>query len=171
MPDSELYQWRESSSHSAGPSLNCARNGAIGSPLSDRDGFRTDVIAALRELSIPVVRWPGGCFASAYHWLDGVGNPRRPSFDKAWGVEDSNLFGTGEFVKWCRAIGAEPYFCRVGTPGAGVGQDDARRRQEHQSAGRCHHNGRLDRAPAERSRAVSGLHFHPRLLGPAVAGQ
>ena len=102
MPDSELYQWRESSSHSAGPSLNCARNGAIGSPLSDRDGFRTDVIAALRELSIPVVRWPGGCFASAYHWLDGVGNPRRPSFDKAWGVEDSNLFGTGEFVKWCR---------------------------------------------------------------------
>ena len=90
-----------------------------GSPLSDRDGFRTDVIAALRELSIPVVRWPGGCFASAYHWLDGVGNPRRPSFDKAWGVEDSNLFGTGEFVKWCRAIGAEPYFCTnagTGTP-------------------------------------------------------
>ena len=90
-----------------------------GSALSDGDGFRTDVIAALRELKIPVVRWPGGCFASAYHWLDGVGKARQPSFDKAWGVEDSNAFGTGEFVKWCRAIGAEPYICTnagTGTP-------------------------------------------------------
>ena len=48
-----------------------------GSPLADADGFRTDVIAALRELRVPVVRWPGGCFVSAYHWQDGVGLQRR----------------------------------------------------------------------------------------------
>ena len=82
-----------------------------GSPLAGRDGLRTDVIAALRELRVPVVRWPGGCFVSAYHWLHGVGRDRQPTFDKAWGVEDPNTFGTDEYVKWCRAIGAEPYIC------------------------------------------------------------
>jgi len=82
-----------------------------GSPLSDDQGFRTDVIEALKDLKIPVVRWPGGCFASAYHWLDAVGEERTPAFDKAWRVEDPNTFGTDEFVQWCRKIGAEPYIC------------------------------------------------------------
>jgi alpha-L-arabinofuranosidase len=82
-----------------------------GSPLADKNGFRTDVIEALRELRVPIVRWPGGCFASAYHWRDGVGKDREPSFDKAWGVEDPNTFGTDEFVKWCRLVGCEPYIC------------------------------------------------------------
>ncbi len=82
-----------------------------GSPLADKNGFRTDVIDALRELRVPIVRWPGGCFASAYHWRDGVGRDREPSFDKAWGVEDPNTFGTDEFVKWCRLVGCEPYIC------------------------------------------------------------
>ena len=82
-----------------------------GSPLSDKNGFRLDVIEALRELKIPVVRWPGGCFASAYHWQDGIGRDRHPVLDKAWGVEDPNTFGTDEFVEWCRMIGAEPYIC------------------------------------------------------------
>lgn len=92
---------------------------APGSPLADGKGFRTDVIEALRELKVPVVRWPGGCFASAYHWRNGVGNPRQPSLDKAWGVEDPNTFGTDEFVAWCGKIGAEPYICTnagTGTP-------------------------------------------------------
>jgi len=92
---------------------------APGSPLSDSNGFRLDVIEALRDLKVPVVRWPGGCFASAYHWRNGVGNPRQPSLDKAWGVEDPNTFGTDEFVAWCRMIGAEPYICTnagTGTP-------------------------------------------------------
>jgi alpha-L-arabinofuranosidase len=82
-----------------------------GSPLSDENGFRKDVIAALKELNMPIVRWPGGCFASAYHWLDAVGPTRTPAFDKAWRVEDPNTFGTDEFVRWCRTIGAEPYIC------------------------------------------------------------
>src|SRR4051794_41195505 len=55
-----------------------------GSELSDERGFRLDVIEAMRELRAPVVRWPGGCFVSAYHWLDGVGPQRRPAYDKAW---------------------------------------------------------------------------------------
>ena len=90
-----------------------------GSPLADADSFRTDVIAALRELRVPVVRWPGGCFVSAYHWLHGVGHERKPSYDKACAVEDPNTFGTDEFVAWCRKIGAEPYICTnagTGTP-------------------------------------------------------
>jgi len=50
----------------------------------------------------------GWVFVSAYHWKDGVGNDRQPSFDKAWGVEDPNAFGTDEFVAWCRLAGVEP---------------------------------------------------------------
>ena len=90
-----------------------------GSPLSDEQGFRKDVIEALRELKVPVVRWPGGCFVSAYHWMDGIGKTRIPSYDKAWHVEEPNTFGTDEFVAWCRKIGAEPYICTnagTGTP-------------------------------------------------------
>ena len=82
-----------------------------GSPLSDERGFRLDVVEALRELRVPIVRWPGGCFVSAYHWYHGVGPQRQPSYDKAWRVEEPNTFGTDEFVAWCRTIGAEPYLC------------------------------------------------------------
>jgi alpha-N-arabinofuranosidase len=82
-----------------------------GSPLSDENGFRKDVIAAMQELKLSVVRWPGGCFASGYHWKDGVGKTRKPVADPVWGVEDPNTFGTDEFVKWCRLVGCEPYIC------------------------------------------------------------
>ena len=64
------------------------------SPLSDEDGFRTDVIEAIRKVSVPILRWPGGCFVSSYHWKDAVGNKRSPMFDKAWRVED------GKYAKW-----------------------------------------------------------------------
>ena len=90
-----------------------------GSPLSDEAGFRLDVIAALRQLRVPIVRWPGGCFVSAYHWKNGVGPQRQPEYDKAWRVEEPNTFGTDEFIAWCRRIGAEPYICTnagTGTP-------------------------------------------------------
>ena len=91
-----------------------------GSPLADGRGFRLDVIEALRELRVPIVRWPGGCFVSSYHWREGVGKTRTPSFNKAWGVEDPNTFGTDEFVQWCRLIGAEPYICT----NAGTGTEE-----------------------------------------------
>ena len=90
-----------------------------GHPLSDEDGFRRDVLDALRAIQTPVIRWPGGCFVSAYHWKDGVGPNRTPSFDKAWRVEDSNAFGTDEFTLLCRKLGCEPYICtNAGTGGA-----------------------------------------------------
>jgi len=79
--------------------------------LSDKDGFRTDVIDALKEINTPVIRWPGGCYVSAYHWRNGVGKIRKPAFDKAWRVEETNEFGTDEFIKLCRKIGCEPYIC------------------------------------------------------------
>ncbi len=82
-----------------------------GSPLADAEGYRTDVIEALRALRLAVVRWPGGCFASGYHWRDGVGPDRRPVPDPVWGVVDRNTFGTDEFVEWCRRVGCEPYLC------------------------------------------------------------
>ncbi len=82
-----------------------------GSPLADARGYRQDVIAALKELKLSVVRWPGGCFASGYHWKDGVGRNRKPVPDPVWGVVDPNTFGTDEFVEWCRLVGCEPYIC------------------------------------------------------------
>ena len=82
-----------------------------GSPRSDGRGFRHDVLEALRRIRTPEIRWPGGCFVSAYHWKDGVGPSRQPTFDKAWRVEESNAFGTDEFIDLCRAIGCEPYIC------------------------------------------------------------
>lgn len=80
-------------------------------PLSDEDGLRTDVLDAMRHIKVPVLRWPGGCFVSSYHWKDAVGEKRRPFFDKAWRVEDPNTFGTDEYVNMCRKIGCEPYIC------------------------------------------------------------
>lgn len=82
-----------------------------GSPLSDERGFRRDVIAALRELKVPVVRWPGGCFVSGYRWEAGVGKVRKPTDDMAWGVVEPNTFGTDEYVELCRILGWTPYIC------------------------------------------------------------
>jgi len=82
-----------------------------GSPLSDERGFRKDVIAAVRELKTAIVRWPGGCFASGYHWRNGVGRDRKPVADPVWGVIEPNTFGTDEFVLWCKRAGCEPYIC------------------------------------------------------------
>ena len=82
-----------------------------GSPLSDEQGFRKDVIEAMKELKLSVVRWPGGCFASGYQWKDGVGKLRKPVEDPVWGDTDPNTFGTDEFVQWCRLVGCEPYIC------------------------------------------------------------
>lgn len=90
-----------------------------GSPLADDNGFRTDVIEALRRIKVPVLRWPGGCFVSAYPWKKGVGNNRVAYYDKAWRVEEPNTFGTDEFISFCREVGAEPFICTnagTGTP-------------------------------------------------------
>ena len=81
------------------------------SPLADEDGLRTDVLAALHRLHMPIIRYPGGNFVSGYRWLDGVGPPEdRPTrLDLAWHAVEPNRFGTNEFVQFCRKLGAEPY--------------------------------------------------------------
>ncbi len=91
-----------------------------GHPLSDENGFRNDVLQVLKHIRTPIIRWPGGCYVSSYHWENGVGKNRVPAFDKAWRVEDSNTFGTDEFIKLCRAIGCEPYICT----NAGTGTEE-----------------------------------------------
>lgn len=82
-------------------------------PLSDENGFRKDVLEALKELKMPVVRYPGGNFCATYHWIDGVGpkedRPSRPEL--AWVTTETNQFGTDEFMKWCKVLGTEPYIC------------------------------------------------------------
>lgn len=81
------------------------------SVFSDDKGLRNDVADALKNISTPVVRWPGGCFVSSYHWKDGIGKNRAAAFDKSWRVEEPNTFGTDEFIEFCRKIGTEPYIC------------------------------------------------------------
>lgn len=90
-----------------------------GNPLSDEEGMRRDVIEALKRIRVPVIRWPGGCFVSAYDWKKGVGKTRIPYYDKAWKVEEPNTFGTDEFISFCHKVGCEPYLCTnagTGTP-------------------------------------------------------
>ena len=82
-----------------------------GHPYSDEDGFRQDVLAALKKIRPSILRWPGGCFVSSYHWQNGVGKNRKAVFDKAWRVEDSNAFGTDEFIRLCRKLDCQPYIC------------------------------------------------------------
>ena len=81
-----------------------------GSPLADAKGFRTDVAREVKELGVPVVRYPGGNFVSGYNWLDGVGpKANRPVvLERAWNSIETNQFGTNEFIDWCRIVGTEP---------------------------------------------------------------
>jgi alpha-L-arabinofuranosidase len=95
----------------------------VDSPIPNTRGLRNDVVAALKELRVPVLRWPGGCFADEYHWRDGVGprdqRPRRPN--ASWGGVDTNAFGTHEFLDLCEMLGAEPYI--NGNLGSGSPQE------------------------------------------------
>src|ERR1700743_1519015 len=81
------------------------------SKLSDENGFRKDVMAAVKELHPSLVRYPGGNFVSNYNWLDGVGpkSQRIPRLELAWGTLETNQFGTDEFIQWARKAGTEPY--------------------------------------------------------------
>ena len=82
------------------------------SSIPNTRGIRNDVVAALRELKIPNVRWPGGCFADQYHWRKGIGpRDKRPAtVNSAWGdVVDTNAFGTDEFMDFIEQIGSSPY--------------------------------------------------------------
>lgn len=84
-----------------------------GSPLADSDGYRKDVMKAMKEMGVTLLRWPGGNFVSGYNWKDGIGpkqlRPVRP--EGAWGALEPNRFGTDEFLKYSEVAGVEPYIC------------------------------------------------------------
>jgi alpha-N-arabinofuranosidase len=87
-------------------------------------GIRKDVVQALRKIKVPVMRWPGGCFADEYHWMDGIGpREKRPTMiNTHWGgVVENNAFGTHEFMDLCDQLGCEPYIC--GNVGSGTVQE------------------------------------------------
>jgi alpha-L-arabinofuranosidase len=92
-----------------------------GSAVPNTRGIRDDVVGALRALKMPNLRWPGGCFADTYHWMDGVGpREKRPEIVNIhWGgTTESNHFGTHEFFDLCERLGTEPYIC--GNVGSGT---------------------------------------------------
>ncbi|WP_373232325.1 alpha-N-arabinofuranosidase [Cohnella sp.] len=94
------------------------------SPIPNIQGIRTDVLEALRKLNIPVLRWPGGCFADEYHWKDGIGprETRKCMVNSHWGgLVENNHFGTHEFLLLCELLGCEPYI--NGNVGSGTVQE------------------------------------------------
>ena len=97
------------------------------SNIPNTQGYRTDVLNALKDLNIPVLRWPGGCFADEYHWMDGIGpKDKRPKMvNTNWGgtIED-NSFGTHEFLNLCEMLGCEPYIS--GNVGSGTVEEMAK---------------------------------------------
>lgn len=94
------------------------------SDIPNINGIRKDVVEALKELKIPVLRWPGGCFADEYHWKDGIGpaESRPKMINVHWGgVVENNHFGTHEFFELCELLETEPYIC--GNVGSGTVQE------------------------------------------------
>ena len=83
------------------------------SPLSDEEGYRTDVLEAIKRVKPGMLRYPGGNFVSNYHWENGIGpKSERPRvFEYAWLTEEDNQFGTVDFIKICKKVNAEPYIC------------------------------------------------------------
>jgi alpha-N-arabinofuranosidase len=83
------------------------------SPIPNTRGIRNDIVEALRNINIPNLRWPGGCFADGYHWQDGIGKPsERPQRLNIWwgNAPETNAFGTHEFMDLCEQLGCDPYF-------------------------------------------------------------
>lgn len=94
------------------------------SPIPNTRGIRNDIVKALKEINIPVLRWPGGCFADTYHWKDGVGpqEKRKPILNVFWGdIYEDNSFGTHEFLDLCEQLGCEAYI--AGNIGSGTVQE------------------------------------------------
>ena len=105
----------------------CIYNGIYvgeNSDIPNVNGMRTDIVEALKAIKLPVLRWPGGCFADEYHWKDGIGpkETRKKMVNTHWGgVVEDNTFGTHEFLEFCRQVGCEPYI--NGNVGSGTVQE------------------------------------------------
>jgi len=96
------------------------------SPFSDKDGFRNDTAELIKELNVPIVRYPGGNFVSGYNWEDGIGdNSTRPQrLELAWGATEDNQFGLNEFTDWAKKVGTQPMMAiNLGTKGVNEAKD------------------------------------------------
>ncbi len=94
------------------------------SSIPNVNGMRTDVVNALKEMKIPVLRWPGGCFADEYHWKDGIGpkEKRKRMVNTNWGgIVEDNSFGTHEFMELCEQLECDTYV--NGNMGSGTVQE------------------------------------------------
>ena len=121
-------------------------------PTADANGFRQDVLELVRELGVPIVRYPGGNFVSGYNWEDGIGpkasRPRR--LELAWRTIETNQFGVDEFIAWCRAAGAQPLLAvNLGSRGL----DAARHLVEY-----CNHPGGTYWSDLRKSNGASAPH-------------
>ena len=102
----------------------CIYNGIYvgeNSSIPNVKGIRTDIVEAFKKIKLPVLRWPGGCFADEYHWMDGIGekSKRKKMINTNWGgVTEDNSFGTHEFFELCAQVGCEPYI--AGNLGSGT---------------------------------------------------
>ncbi len=97
--------------------------GTSNTEIANTRGWRTDALQALKAMPVPLLRWPGGCYADHYHWRDGIGANRPVRLGMSCGltVEDDNRLGTHEFLDYCKEIGAEPYL--AGNMGSGTPQE------------------------------------------------
>jgi len=123
-----------------------------GHSAADADGWRSDVLDLTRELDIPIVRYPGGNFVSAYNWEDGIGprekRPRRLDF--AWHTTETNQVGTDDFMDWCAKAGTAPMMAvNLGTRGV----DEARRLLEY-----CNHPGGSELSDLRRANGYAAPH-------------
>ncbi len=126
------------------------------SAIPNTRGMRNDVIDALKKLSMPNLRWPGGCFADTYHWKDGIGpREKRPSIVNVhWGgTVENNHFGTHEFYDFCDLIQTEPYIC--GNVGSGTVQEMAEWLEYIPPRARCR-NCAAPTAATSRGRSSTG---------------
>ncbi|MCI2050034.1 MAG: alpha-N-arabinofuranosidase [Lachnospiraceae bacterium] len=129
------------------------------SGIPNENGMRRDVVDALREIRIPVLRWPGGCFADEYHWKDGIGpkDSRKKMINTNWGgVVEDNSFGTHEYMELCRQLGCESYI--NANVGSGTVQEMSEWVEYMTSSGK---------SPMSSLRAENGHPdpWHPRFLG------
>ncbi|HCL82655.1 MAG TPA: alpha-N-arabinofuranosidase [Chitinophagaceae bacterium] len=128
IPDSKIVISKNIYGHFAEHLGHCIYEGLYvgdtSKEIPNTEGVRNDILAALKKLKVPVLRWPGGCFADTYHWKDGVGPKiKRPAMTNTWwgGVTEDNSFGTHDFLNMCERIGAEPYL--AGNVGSGTVQE------------------------------------------------
>ena len=145
-----------------------------GSRTADAKGLRTDVAREVKDLGVPIIRYPGGNFVSGYNWLDGVGpKAQRPVvLDRAWNSLETNQFGTNEFIDWCGLVNAEPLLGMnfgTGTVEAAVAYVEVLQSRPRHAVERAPTIARI-RSAAQRALLVPGQRDGRPLADRPVAG-